>query len=400
MSGKGEDGYDDRANLNPGFSYFEERMQSVQFDIWSLLLSFGVFQGLFITPIILKTKRQPSYFLAGLVLIISLNVLNYLFLSSRLYQVFPHYVFIPNAFFFWMGPFYYFYIRSVAEPGFRFQLKRYWLHFTPILLGIAYYWPFLTLSGQGKIEFFNNYFALEQLPASWMVTTFFSLNIIQSLIYILLARKVLVKQQLEANGSKRGKYLKWLSQFSIVFAVYWLIDFLGLIWLTVADGFFHAVDYIIMLSSALIVHVLAYVAVSKNSIFQTVFLGAKALNKAKSGLEEKEVMLSLDRLTRLMEVEKPYLNPELKMNELAGRVDLSSNDLSMLLNDHLGKTFYEFVNDYRLEEVKSKLSNPAFSNYTILGIAVDSGFNNKNTFNRYFKKETGLTPSDYLKKSS
>ena len=372
-------------------------MQHVQFDIWSVLLSFGVFQGLFITPIILKNRRQTNYFLAGLVLIISLNVMNYLVLSSRLYQIIPHFVYLPASLFFWLGPFYYFYVRSVAEPGFNFNLKRHWAHFTPIVIGIAYYWNFYVLSGVRKVEIFDNYFALTDLHASTPVTLYFLLNILQSLVYILLARKLLKKQRKLANGSKRGRYLNWLNQFSILFAVYWFINFFGIIWLTLADGFFHAVDYIVMLSSALMIHILAFVAVAKNNIFQSVFLGTKSNDRLKSGMTESQLMLAIDELTRLMEVEKPHLNADLKMADLASELGISENELSMLLNDHLGKSFYEFVNEYRLEEVKDRLRDPAFSNYTILGIALDSGFNNKNTFNRYFKKETGQTPSSYLK---
>lgn len=94
---------------------------------------------------------------------------------------------------------------------------------------------------------------------------------------------------------------------------------------------------------------------------------------------------------------KPYLNPDLSLRSLAGEIDIHPNHLSWLLNNSIGKNFNEFINHYRIEAFKSNAKKPDNAHLTIEGLAYESGFNSKTVFNTYFKKETGLTPKQFLK---
>mgnify|MGYP006290688327 CR=1 FL=1 len=105
------------------------------------------------------------------------------------------------------------------------------------------------------------------------------------------------------------------------------------------------------------------------------------------------------KLLEIMEIEKPHLNEGLTLGELAKRISLTEKRLSDLLNRHLDTTFYDFVNDYRLETFKEKLTDPSFSNFTLLALAFESGFKSKTSFNRVFKQKTGMSPSEYRKKA-
>jgi AraC-like DNA-binding protein len=96
-----------------------------------------------------------------------------------------------------------------------------------------------------------------------------------------------------------------------------------------------------------------------------------------------------------MVTEKPYLDANLSLPELADKLEIPSHHLSRVINEQFGVNFFDFVNQYRVEEVKSKIGNPEFENLSLLGIAFDSGFNTKSAFNRVFKKMTGFTPSEY-----
>lgn len=372
-------------------------LSDVQFDLWSLLLAFGVFQGFFLIPLILKGRKPASLFLAGLIVIISLLVINYLFLSSGLYRHFPHFILAPNPLFFLVGPLYYFYTRSLTESGFVFKWSRYWPHFLAVGLGVTFHWSFYTLSAQEKVSVFEGYFALEDLQASWWVTTYAFVHILQSLSYIYLAGLLLRKAKAENVSKKKTRHLGWLSKFNGAFFIYWAIDFMGILWLTLANGFFHEVDYILMLSSAAMIHLLAFIALRQQKVFKEVFLADGNGRYEKSTLDTGKSALIMGQLNELMSTQKPHLEGDLKLGELAAMLGISGNALSQVLNEQIGKSFYEFVNGHRLEEVKVKLASHGFANYTILGIAMECGFNNKNTFNRYFKKETGLTPSAYLK---
>ena len=115
------------------------------------------------------------------------------------------------------------------------------------------------------------------------------------------------------------------------------------------------------------------------------------------GEEDKELAL---RLQKIMEDQQPYLDFKLGLVDLAEPLNISANQLSSLLNDVIGKSFYDYINEFRVEEVKKRLVDPKHQNKTILSIAWECGFNSKSAFNRIFKLNTSLTPSEYQKKYS
>ena len=97
------------------------------------------------------------------------------------------------------------------------------------------------------------------------------------------------------------------------------------------------------------------------------------------------------------EKEQIYLQEDLKLNHLAVELNISTHHLSQVLNEHLGKSFSDFINTYRIKHAQALLVNPAYQQHTILSIAFDSGFSNKASFNAAFKKYTGQTPSAFRK---
>ena len=118
----------------------------------------------------------------------------------------------------------------------------------------------------------------------------------------------------------------------------------------------------------------------------------KEINKdsskaSQSGLKEK--------LEMCMVVAKPHLNPDISLRQLAVLLEISERELSQFLNSDLKLNFFNFINQYRIDEAKKQLQNPELGSKTILEILYDVGFNNKSAFNREFKRITGTTPSDF-----
>jgi len=103
-----------------------------------------------------------------------------------------------------------------------------------------------------------------------------------------------------------------------------------------------------------------------------------------------------DRLLAYISEHKAYLDPELSLRKLAGQITMHPNHLSWILNNSIGKNFNEFINHYRIEAFKSLAGARENNNLTIEGLAYESGFNSKTVFNTYFKRETGLTPKQFL----
>jgi AraC-like DNA-binding protein len=100
------------------------------------------------------------------------------------------------------------------------------------------------------------------------------------------------------------------------------------------------------------------------------------------------------KLLALMTTEQPWLEPELTLTELAQRLRLSPNVLSKVINAGCGQNFNDFVNTYRVQEARRKLADARFAHYSLVGVALESGFNSKSTFNRVFKKLTGQAPGE------
>jgi AraC-like DNA-binding protein len=102
------------------------------------------------------------------------------------------------------------------------------------------------------------------------------------------------------------------------------------------------------------------------------------------------------RLTQLMDKEKLFTETELSLSDLASRLETLPNYLSQVINEKEGKTFYDYINSLRIEEFKKLVSEPANKKYTLLSLSFECGFNSKSSFNKNFKKATGISPSEYL----
>ena len=126
----------------------------------------------------------------------------------------------------------------------------------------------------------------------------------------------------------------------------------------------------------------------------------EATSYSKSGLTEERIVLYANQISEHMKHDKPYLQDDLTLSVLAEQCKLSNVHLSQVLNQHFQLNFYDFVNQYRIEESKKMLLSSDCDNLSVLGIAFDSGFKSKSSFNRYFKKYNGMSPSEFKKRKS
>ncbi len=120
----------------------------------------------------------------------------------------------------------------------------------------------------------------------------------------------------------------------------------------------------------------------------------------KSTIDQQQRLLHLEKLQAYLKTEKPFLDQKISLGDLAEALELSSNTLSQVINESLNQNFHDLLNDFRLQEVKKKLSDPSQNHKTILALAFESGFQSKASFNRIFKKTEGATPSEFRKQQS
>lgn len=201
--------------------------------------------------------------------------------------------------------------------------------------------------------------------------------------------------------------LDWLRKLVTVFGMIWT----ALIVVVVIYHVFHlfsmsfCTDGLFLSLSAFII-LIGYFGLKQKEIFshypniQQGYVTEPKIKYAGSVLKEADAKQYIAKLNQYMASGKPYLDANLTLPQLATQLEIPSNYLSQVINETFGLNFFDFINQYRVEEVKLKINDPKFDNYSLLGIAFESGFNSKSAFNRIFKKSTGLTPSEYKKKEA
>lgn len=122
----------------------------------------------------------------------------------------------------------------------------------------------------------------------------------------------------------------------------------------------------------------------------------KKYNKFELPETQKEKILK--DILQAMETKKLFLNNKLTLIDLSIEINTNKNYVSSIINEKMQKNFFQFVNEYRINEAKNLLTNKTYNNHSIEGVALTVGFNSKSAFNPAFKKQTGLTPSVYRKK--
>jgi AraC-like DNA-binding protein len=135
---------------------------------------------------------------------------------------------------------------------------------------------------------------------------------------------------------------------------------------------------------------------SRNSPLPEAAVAETPLKATTLQLPSETVEMTIARLKAVMQADKLYLDPELTVDKVAKHVKLPAKTVSFVLNQHLQKSFNTFVNEYRIEAVKTQLTGAESGHLTIAGVAFTCGFNSQATFQRTFKQFTGMSPTQYL----
>ena len=104
------------------------------------------------------------------------------------------------------------------------------------------------------------------------------------------------------------------------------------------------------------------------------------------------------QLLALFRAEKPYLDPQLSLADLSEKLSVPARHLSQVINQSFDKSFFDFINSYRIQEAQQILKESGDDKLTVLEVMYEAGFNSKSSFNTAFKKETGKTPTEFRKK--
>jgi AraC-like DNA-binding protein len=151
-------------------------------------------------------------------------------------------------------------------------------------------------------------------------------------------------------------------------------------------------DHVIAAFGSLLIYINSISVIRSSGFFKQPSLTDVPIYKS-SSLTADQLQLSTARLKALLVEQKPFTQPSFSLPELAQLMNVSVHTMSQLINDGMGKSFFELMAEYRIEEAKKKLRD--HPNIKIEEIAEQVGYNSKSSFNTAFKKLTGKTPSEF-----
>ncbi|HCA78632.1 MAG TPA: AraC family transcriptional regulator [Bacteroidetes bacterium] len=333
-----------------------------------------------------KNKSAADQILTVWMFLILLHLFTFFLYFTEKVVDFPFMLGIEQPLPLFHGVFLYFYV-SVLTNQLPENRKLMVLHFLPIVLTYAYLASFILLPVDQKIQIYRNHGA----GYEWFVMVKGPAMSAYGLFYVIWSALLLRNHEVNIRD-----------QFSDLAKVdlHWLRILtygLGVIWLLVV---FFKNDLLTFTGVVVFVFLIGFFGIRQGEIFtHGPLLPENPEEKKKypkSGLTEDASTKLHQALIQLMSASGLYKNAELSIDDLAAKLGVHPNYLSQVINQRENKNFYDFVNTYRVAEFKRLISMPRNQHLTLLSVAFDCGFNSKSSFNRYFKKATGQTPSEYF----
>ncbi|WP_298512845.1 AraC family transcriptional regulator [uncultured Kordia sp.] len=383
----------------------------------STLLIFFI-HGLIFTLLLvykgIRNEHKSSFWLAAFIFLCSMYIAPFMLGYAGWYAKDPYrdiLFFIPFQQLFLLPPLLYFYIKSSLNPSFTFQRKD-WLHFVPtILYGI--YSLIIWITDTIVLDEYY-FYAIERDKdlALWYQIAGF----IMMVFYLFASLKLYAqykKKTYETVSFADSILYVWMERFLIAFLGLLLIRILFFIlnpeWANFGNKYwyylaFSILFYYIALSGYIhsIKINLPYLPKLISTESVDFLAEAEAQNEPVKTSEKVAIQITEEdkalqkQLEHFMVSEKLFTNPNLTLFDVASKLNTHPKKVSNIINKGFKMNFNDFVNAYRTEEVIKKVTSNENTSKTLLGIALDSGFNSKSTFNRAFKKQTQQTPKEYF----
>ncbi len=319
------------------------------------------------------------------------------------------------------GPMLYLYTASMTQmlPQKRIFLM---LHFLPAIVGVLLFGPMFFKSATEKIAFVNSN------GDEYRTANLIRIILLQVSGFVYVVWCLFLLRKHKKNINQEFSYeekinLNWLRYFIYSVAAIWII-------IVVTHK-----DYYIFLGAVLFIVFLGYFGIQQVGIFTPAHrvepvssIDLEIGNRAEGGMSEGRLTQAMvtdtvtattatalpkrkyansgvtpamamdihQRLVHFMEKEKLFTEPDLSLSMLSEKIEVHPNYLSQVINEKEGKTFFEYINALRIAEFQRLVTLPSSRRFTIMGLAYDCGFNSKSSFNKNFRKVTGLSPTAYL----
>lgn len=360
----------------------------------------GIAQGFFVA-LLLNNKSvrrsRANLFLSVLLIALSFSVAHILFAGAVINHMATEVYSVGDPTFLLIAPLLWLYTKELVGQKVKVSFAII-IHFLPFLIIIVLSVYVKSIQSIHPIsQFFYRY--------HWLIAILFWIGVVLqfSCYQIFIHKRWLAYQEVmqQEVSNKENISISWVKFFMGVFLIInllFLFSLFAVIHLEYRMWLYQSIALIFSLS----IFALGYKGILQKEIFYSIprVNQAQTIIKTSVAAENTADNGTITRLLDHMEKSKPYLNPDLTLTDLAKDLNMSRSQLSLLINDSIGNNFYDFINKYRVEQVKKLMNDPQMKNFNMLGIALEAGFKSKSTFNLIFKRFTGLTPTAFRKNNS
>lgn len=350
----------------------------------------GIIISLFLSVLLFtkKGKSTADLVLAFWLFLISFHLFTYYLLVTGKFSEIPYLLGIEIAFPFIHGPFLYLYTALLTKKTIKLNFV---FHFIPTISVYVVLSKFFLLSVAEKVIVYKN-----QGAGYTTILKIIHFAVMPSGILYIVLSLFLLKEHRKTISNQLSYLekinLSWLSKPMIGMGVIWLSVLFGTDMTT-----FACVDLFILY--------IGYFGVKQVGIFTNKIEDQIKHNDEitfpikyqRSAIGEALLSEIHLELLKLMDQKKLFKDPELSLKGVAKQLNIHSNSLSQVINTLENKNFYDYINELRINEFKTIVIFPENQKFTLLSLAYEVGFNSKTSFNRNFKKITGLSPTAYLK---
>jgi len=334
-------------------------------------------------------NRQANRFLSLTIFSMCLTFTPFI-LDISIWNTYQWLAWLPFSLSYWIGPSFYFYIKTLTRASFSFQKKDLW-HFSPIFLNYLHSIYHAIVVDTDPWPWFHHASEILESAAILSVIIYmsFSFRLVRS-----------YQRQLLDNVSYTDMIdLRWVDLFIFVIAgsCLLILVFLGM---GMTEGGKYSLEEwdgpraFTLLAYAGTLYWLSISGFKQAQTYQLIDL------EGTNGQDQDRYSETIKKIKTAMETHKSYRDPRLSLSDLSKAVDISERTISNAINQELGKNFFRLINEYRVEEMKERLKDPNNDHLKILSLAFEAGFNSKASFNRVFKSYTGLTPKEYKTENS
>ncbi len=354
--------------------------------------------GFFLAFAINFTKRGNKYaklFIGGFIGIHSLFILEFVMFSSRLILSFPHIYRISSSVALLFGPLLFFYFRSVTQK-FKFQTKDL-IHFLPTVLILIFLVPVYLESSSEKLKMM---LLIKDTNRNDVLT--FLLKITSLIFYAFCIWKFqFSKMEINSSLPQRASIKRWFKNLYRIHVAYIIAYmFYGVFAYVIKSDISMCVYHFQITAMTIMILYIAYMAFVQQNIFNADLNGGLDTiftpKYEKSGLTPGLSNELKEELIKLLVKDKIYKKSDINLETLSDTLNTTRHNTSQIINEHFKMNFFELINKFRIKEAIRILESDIHGNLNIIDVAYEVGYNNKVTFNKAFKKETSLTPTEYI----